>query len=316
MGNLKFGVFLPFYAFQTQNPKPYYEQLKKIVLTCEQLGYDSVWIDDHLMYNNAQILECWTTLAALAASTQRIRLGTMVTCNAHRNPALLAKEAATLDVISEGRLEFGVGAGVQEAEHTAYGFDFAKPSVRVAQLDEALDVITRLWTESKANYSGRYYTLKDAVCEPKPKQKPHPPITVGGAGEKHTLKVTAKHADRFDWGFIPSVEDYTRKLAVLERHCRTVGRDFWAIERSCWPSGQIIVAADQKALDERVAKYKPAGTSLEAFKKYTLVGTVDECEAALGVYVDLGVTHFMLYFADLPSTDGIELFSRAVAKLG
>ena len=315
LGKLKFGVFLPFYAFQTQNPKPYYEQLKKIVLTCEQLGYDAVWLDDHLMYNSAQILECWTTLAALAASTKRIRLGTMVTCNAHRNPALLAKEAATLDAISNGRLEFGIGAGVQEAEHTAYGFGFPKPSDRAAQLGEALEVIAGLWTQNKANYSGKYYQLKDAVCEPKPKQKPHPPITVGGAGEKHTLKVTAKHADRFDWGFIPSVETYKRKLEVLEHHCKTVGRDFGEIERSCWPSGQILAAEDQKALDIKVNKYKPVGSSLEDFKKYTLAGTPSECGKALRVYADLGVTYFMLYFADLPNIDGIEVFSQTVAKL-
>lgn len=268
------------------------------------------------MYNNAQILECWTTLAALAASTKKIRLGTMVTCNAHRNPALLAKQAATIDVISNGRLEFGIGAGVQEDEHTAYGFDFPKSSVRAAQLGEALEVTTQLWTQRKANYSGKHYQLKDAVCEPKPKQKPHPPITVGGAGEKYTLKVTAKHADRFDWGFLASIEDYKRKLAVLERHCRAVGRDFGDIERSCWPSGQILVTEDQKALDLKIAKYKPVGSSLEDFKKYTLAGTPDECVKALRVYADLGVTYFMLYFADLPNTDGIELFSKTVAKLG
>jgi alkanesulfonate monooxygenase SsuD/methylene tetrahydromethanopterin reductase-like flavin-dependent oxidoreductase (luciferase family) len=105
----------------------------------------------------------------------------MVTCSAHHNPALLAKTVATLDVISKGRLEFGIGAGVQEAEHQAYGFDFPRPSARIAQLEEALEVIRRLWTYPKANYQGKYYTLKDAVCEPKPKQKPHPPIIVGVA---------------------------------------------------------------------------------------------------------------------------------------
>jgi alkanesulfonate monooxygenase SsuD/methylene tetrahydromethanopterin reductase-like flavin-dependent oxidoreductase (luciferase family) len=144
LSKYKFGVFLPFYAFQTKTTSEYYNHLKTIVLECERLGYDSVWLDDHLMYNNWPILEPWTTLSALSTLTSRLRLGTMVTCNAHRNPALLAKTTATLDVISNGRLELGIGAGCQETEHTAYGFGFDKPSVRIERLGEALEVITRL----------------------------------------------------------------------------------------------------------------------------------------------------------------------------
>ena len=267
MGKLKFGVFLPFYAFQAKNPNEQFRLLKNIVLECETLGYDSVWLDDHLMYNNWPILESWTTLSALSSLTSKIRLGTMVSCNQHRNPALLAKTAATLDVLSNGRLEFGIGAGVQEAEHIAYGFDFPKPRVRVERLGEALEVITRLWTKEKATYQGKHYSLKDAVCEPKPLQKPHPPITVGGSGEKYTLKVTAKYADRFDWGFLPTVDVYKRKLEVLESHCKAVGRDFGEIERSCWPGGQVLIAKDQKELTEKISKFKPPSMSLEDFRK-------------------------------------------------
>jgi len=233
MGKLKFGVFLPFYAFQAKTPNEQFSLLKNIVLESEHLGYDSVWLDDHLMYNNWPILETWTTLSALSSLTSRIRLGTMVSCNQHRNPALLAKTAATLDVLSNGRLEFGIGAGVQEAEHIAYGFGFPDLSVRMECLGEALEVITGLWTQEKASYQGTHYFLKDAVCEPKPLQKPHPPITVGGSGEKLTLKVTAKYADRFDWGFLASLDLYKRKLEVLENHCLTIGRDFSEIEKSC-----------------------------------------------------------------------------------
>ena len=306
-------MFLPFYAFQTVNPAQIFGKIKEITLTCEELGYDSVWLDDHLMYNDAQILEAWTTLSAIAASTSKIRLGTMVTCSAHRNPALLAKAAATLDVISGGRLEFGIGAGVQEAEHQAYGFGFSQHVERIAQLEEALEVIRRLWTYPKANYQGKYYTLKDAVCEPKPKQKPHPPIIVGGSGEKYTLKVAAKYADRFDWGFLPSIETYRRKLSILQRNCEFIGRDFSQIEKSCWPSGQILVAADQKELDEKIAKCKPAETPLEEFKQYTLLGTAEDCLRGFQAYADIGVTYFMLYFADLPSVDGLRLFKEAGA---
>ena len=315
MGKYKFGVFLPFYAFQNKVQKNQaYEQLKTIVLESEHLGYDSVWLDDHLMYKNWPILESWTVLGALSALTRKIRLGTMVSCNQHRNPALLAKTAATLDILSNGRLEFGIGAGVQEAEHTAYGFNFPKLSIRAERLGEALEVITQLWTKEKATYQGKHYELNEAICEPKPIQKPHPPIIIGGSGEKNTLKVTAKYADRFDWGFIPSIDLYKRKLEVLENLGKDVGRDFGDIERSCWPSGQILVAKDQESLNEKIIKIKPSNMTFEEFKKSTLAGTPEECCEHFKMYLDLGVTYFMLYFADLPSIDGLRLFYETVAK--
>jgi F420-dependent oxidoreductase-like protein len=315
LGKLKFGVFLPFYAFQTNTVKEYYAQLKTIVIESERLNYDAVWLDNHLMYNHWPILESWTTLPALASLTSKIRLGTMVSCNQHRNPALLAKTAATLDVLSNGRLEFGIGAGVQEAEHLAYGFDFPKLNVRVERLAEAIEVIRRLWTQEKASYKGKHYSLKDAVCEPKPQQKPHPPVTIGGSGEKHTLKVTAKYADRFDWGYLPSLDIYKHKLAVLENYCKAVGRDFTDIEKSCWPGGQVVIAQNQRELNEKIEKIKPKAASVNEFKKTALTGTPEECVERLQVYVNLGVTYFMLYFGDLPSLEGLRLFSEAAAKL-
>ena len=314
MNKLKFGVFLPFYAFQTKTSNEDYEQLKTIVLECERLGYDSVWLDDHLMYNNWSILEPWITLSSLSSLTSKIRLGTMVTCNAHRNPALLAKTAATLDVISNGRVEFGIGAGCQETEHLAYGYDFPKASVRIEAVGEALEVITRLWTQEKANYQGKHYNLRDAVCEPKPFQKPHPPITVGGGGEKLTMKITAKYANRFDWGSLSSVDDYKRKLDLLQEQCKVIGRDFENIERSCWPGGQVLIAQNQRELEELISLCKPASLPMDEYRKGNLSGTPDECKKSLQVYVDLGVTYFMLYFADLPRTDGLKLFSEAVIK--
>jgi F420-dependent oxidoreductase-like protein len=314
VNKIKFGIFLPFYAFQAKTPTEHFETLKTIVLESERLGYDSVWLDDHLMYNNWPILDCWTTLSALSSITSKIRLGTMVSCNQHRNPALLAKIAATVDVLSNGRLEFGIGAGIQEAEHTAYGFGFPKLSVRVERMDEALEVVRKLWTQKRVNFQGRHYSLKAAICEPKPIQKPHPPIIVGGCEEKHTLKVTAKHANRFDWGFLPTMEAYKRKLQVLENHCSTFGKKFGDIERSCWPSGQVLIAQDQKTLDGKVKKLKPSKMSMENYEKGTLVGTPDKFLEQLKVYTDLGVTYFILYFADMPSTDGLKLFSENVAK--
>lgn len=314
MVKLRFGVFLPFYSFQTKTPNEYYEQLKTIVLECERLGYDSVWLDDHLMYNNWPILEPWITLSALSALTSKIRLGTLVSCNAHRDPALLAKTAATLDVLSNGRLELGIGAGCQETEHLAYGYSFPKARVRIERVGEALEVIKRLWTQERASYQGKYYTLRDAICEPKTLQKPHPPITVGGGGEKSTMKITAKYADRFDWGSLSSTHDYKRKLELLQEQCKITGRDFGEIERSCWPGGQVLIAQSQKELEEMISQSKPASLPMDEFRKGNLSGTPKECRKQLQVYVDLGVTYFMLYFADLPSTDGLKLFSESVVK--
>jgi len=314
LGKPKFGVFLPFYAIQANcEPQQRFHLFQEIVLEVELLGYDSVWLDDHLMYGDWPILESWTTLMALAASTSKIRLGTMVSCNAHRNPALLAKAAATFDVLSNGRLEFGIGSGIQESEHIAYGFSFPKPSTRIEQLSEALEVITELWTKERANYQGKHHNLKDAICEPKPAQKPHPPITVGGSGEK-TLKVTAKYADRFDWGFLPSIEEYTQKLYALERQCNVVGRRLCEIEKSCWPAGQILLAQDQAELSEKIRQKKPAAVSLEDFKKYTFAATPDEFKKQIQFYLNLGVTYFMLYFADLPNMDSLRLFSLDVME--
>ncbi|MGE5574979.1 MAG: TIGR03560 family F420-dependent LLM class oxidoreductase [Ignavibacteria bacterium] len=314
MSKIKFSVFLPFYAFQASTSKEYFEKLKDIVLESEKLGYDAVWLDDHLMYNDWSILEPWTALSALSGLTSKIRLGTMVTCNAHRNPALLAKAAATLDVLSNGRLEFGIGAGCQETEHLAYGFDFPKPAVRIARLGEALEITKRLWTQEKATYKGKHYALKNAICKPKPTQKPYPPITVGGSGEKLTLRVTAKYADRFDWGSLPSVDDYRRKLQVLEEQCKTVHRDSGEIERSCWPGGQVLIANNDEELNKMITQRKPTSLPLKEFRKDNLAGTPDECRERLQVYLDLGVTYFTLFFADLPNLRGLRLFAKTVVS--
>lgn len=312
---VSFGVFLPFHAFQTkESSQSLFTRVRDVVLECERLGYHSVWLDDHLMYQAEPILECWATLSALSAATTRIRLGSMVTCNSFRNSALLAKMAATVDVISGGRLEFGIGAGVQETEHCAYGFSFPQPHIRIERLREAVEVIKALWSEEKASYTGKHYALRDAVCEPKPLQKPHPPITIGGSGEKLLLKVTAQHADRYDWGYVSSLELYKHKLKVLENHCSAVGRDFREIEKSCWPGGQVVIASDRGELSEKIAREKPNGIALGDFERTSVIGTPDECVRQMQPYVDLGVSHFMLYFGDLPRLDGLRLFAETAAK--
>jgi F420-dependent oxidoreductase-like protein len=312
---MKFGVFLPFYAFKSEEkPSALFNRIRDVVLECERLGYDSIWLDDHLMFGTNPILECWTTLSTLAAITAKIRLGTMVLCNSFRNPALLAKMAATLDVVSNGRLEFGIGAGVQKDEHEAYGIPFPKSHARIDRVKEAVEIIKKMWTEEKASYEGKYYRINEAVCEPKPMQKPHPPITIGGSGEKLTLKVTAQHADRYDWGYVPSLDLYRHKLAVLESHCKAVGRNFHEIEKSCWLGGQMFIIPSREELDEKVLQWKPKNVSLEDFEKLNFIATPDECSQKIRQYTSLGVTYFMLFFGDLPDLSSVRLFSDTIVK--
>ena len=316
LNKLKFGVFLPFYAFGLgeNNPQSPFNRVRDTVLECERLGYDSVWLDDHLMFKKQPILECWTTLAALSTITSKIRLGTMVLCNSFRNPALLAKMAATLDVISNGRLELGIGAGVQREENVAYGTQFLEPHARIGRLNEAVEIVKKVWTEEKASYNGQYYSINEAVCEPKPLQKPHPPITIGGGGEKLTLKVAAQHADRYDWGYVPSIELYKHKLDVLKKHCKAVDRNFSEIERSCWLGGQIFVVPDRKDLEEKVLQWKPKNVSMKDFEKYSFIATPDECKQKIQEYTSLGVTYFMLFFGGLSDISGLRLFAETVVK--
>lgn len=315
MENITFGVFLPFYAFKVNDRrKASFKVVHDIVLECERLGYDSVHLDDHLMYGKTPILECWTTLSALAVITTRIRLGTTVLSAAFRNPALLAKMAATLDVISNGRLDLGVGAGVQENEHAAYGFPFSKPSVRIERLKEAVIILKKLWKEEKATYVGNHYRINGAICEPKPIQKPHPPLTIGGSGEKLTLKLQAEYADRIDWGYLPALEIYKHKLQTLQDYCKTVSRDFHDIEKSAWLGGQIFIAENETELNAKIQHWKPKGVTADDFKKNNLVGTPEECAEKIRNYADLGVTHFMLFFGDFPQTDGLRIFAEKIIK--
>jgi len=311
LGKLNFGVFLPFYALQSQTkPNELFTRLRDVVFECERLEYHSVWIDDHLMFGKTPLLECWSTLAALASVTRRIRFGTMVTSAAFRNPAVLAKAAATIDIVSNGRLEFGMGAGVQKEEHEAYGFTFPNPSARIDRLREAIEIIKAMWTEENINYKGKYFLVNSAFCEPKPVQKPHPPIIIGGGGENLTLKVTAQHADRVDFGYQAGLKEYRHKLRVLENHCNAIGRPFVEVEKSCWPAGQIILGENSRELNEKIGRLKPKTVSRKDYEKYTFAGTSVEFFETLRPYEELGVTHFMLAFADLPEPSSLRIFAQ------
>ncbi len=190
--------------------------------------FESGWVFDHFYPifsdSTGPCLEGWLTLTALAQATERLRLGVLVTGIHYRHPAVLANMAATLDIVSEGRLEIGLGAGWNEEESGAYGIALGTPAERSDRLEEACEVIVGLLSQETTNFAGRYYTLTDARCEPKPVQHPHPPICIGGSGELRTLRTAARWAQH--WNFVGGpVEEFRRKKEILERHCAEVGRD-------------------------------------------------------------------------------------------
>jgi len=211
--------------------------LRAVWRIADEAGFDHLWGFDHLSPLFADvgddILEGMTLLTAMAEATSRVRIGLMVAGNTYRHPAVVAKMATTIDHLSGGRLEFGLGAGGAEAEHVMLGIPFFTATERIGRLDEALTVCRMLWTEERASFDGRYFTLVDAVANPKPLQQPHPPIWVGGAGERLTLRVVARHADV--WNVIGPVEEVARKATVLDQHCADIGRDPTEIRRSVQP---------------------------------------------------------------------------------
>ena len=179
-------------------------------------------------------------------------------------------------------------------------------------MNEALEIIKKMWTEDNVSYSGKHYCVIDAVCEPKPLQRPNPTLIVCGGGEKLTLKVTARHADRYDWGYLSSFEEYTRKLRILKNHCDAVGRRFSDIEKSCWPSGQVLIGETKKELEKKASNWLPKGISFKDFMRTNFVGTPDDYLKQLQKYINLGVTHFMLFFGDFPDLTGLQLFAKKI----
>jgi len=228
------------FGFKTAPQFTTYDDILRVWLEADTVpSLEHAWAFDHFIPlgpdPTGPQLEGWTLLGALAARTERLRLGLMVTGNIYRHPAVLAKIGATVDQISHGRLDFGIGAGWNELECNMYGIPLYKPGERIRRLGEACEVVKLLWTETVANFDGKYYQLKDARCEPKPVQKPYPPFVIGGGGEQLTLRVVAKYADV--WNFVGgNIDAFRHKSEVLNGHCAEIGRDPSTIERSIqWP---------------------------------------------------------------------------------
>ncbi|HSF27946.1 MAG TPA: TIGR03560 family F420-dependent LLM class oxidoreductase [Nitrosopumilaceae archaeon] len=291
---------------------------KSVALKAEQLGYDAGYVYDHFIpyYGDKRTLpffEAYTLLSAIAAITTKLRVGQVVTCNSYRLPSLLAKMSSTLDAISNGRLEFGIGAGWFEHEYNSYGYQFDSASARIEQLDESLIIIKKMWQKEKSSFKGKHYSIKNAICSPKPIQKPHPPIMVGGAGQK-LIAVAAKHATRYNHPF-GTPEILQSKIEMLKIQCKKINRNFEEIENSVLL--RVLVGKDKDDIKQIATQLKKKNESISEFimrsKDSIALGTPDEVIEYLRRYVNIGISYFIVNFIGLSNSfEMLSLFSKKV----
>ncbi|MCX4098447.1 LLM class F420-dependent oxidoreductase [Nocardia sp. alder85J] len=288
-------------------PVDLFERLTVLARAAEHEGYHSVWVSDHLMTvppSPHPLFESWTTAAALARDTERIRIGHMVTCNNYRNPGLQAKMASTLDVLSHGRYTFGIGAGWYEPDYQAYGYEFGTAPERLRQLEEALQVIRSMWTEPETTFTGGHYTLRGAINEPKGVQLPHIPIMVAGGGEQVTLKLVAQYADACNVSESPA--GLRRKFAALQRHCKEADRDYDEIRRTVLTL--CIIADTDEQARALVPPWAPAVYPGDV-GSYGLIGTPGTIRARLAEYEAAGAQELVITFDDQLNPDGLRRFA-------
>ena len=309
----RFGIQLePMWGFD-------YQDYLRIAGTAERAGFDSLWVSDHLFLDehatHRSCFEAWTILTALAPATERLRLGTLVTCNGYRLPSILAKMAACLDQVSGGRLEFGIGAGWKKVEYLAYGMPFPPLATRVKQLEEAIRLIRLLWTEERVSFQGEHYRLEDAICAPKPLQKPLA-VWVGGAEESLLLPLVAELAD--GWNMLPGVglSQVEGKLEVLQWLCEERGRDFGAMRKSLF--AEVILVEDARELDHRsVELAETLGAKgeevVERAKRVGTAGTSGEVAETLRRFQTLGFHDFIIMFPYRHDEEMLLRFAETVA---
>jgi F420-dependent oxidoreductase-like protein len=299
LAELKLGIFVPqgwrMDLADVPDPVEKFETMSRCALEAERAGFDAVWVYDHFhTVPSAQLettFECWTSMAALARDTSTIRLGQMVTCNSYRPPSLLAKMASCVDVMSHGRLILGIGAGWYQDEYEAYGYEYPETPERLRMLREALQVVKAMWTQERATFDGNYYHLRGAINEPKPVQKPHPPIWIGGAGEKVTLKLVAQYGDACNFNL--DVQGVRHKLEVLRGHCETVGRDYDAVLKTI----ELYTIIGDKGEVDRVVKDTARRVGLgEGFIRswYPWHGDAEHIAQLIGEYVDEGIEYVIV----------------------
>jgi F420-dependent oxidoreductase-like protein len=285
-----------------KDPVEAYETMTNVAKAADETGYKAIWLVDHNHTvpkpSQEVTFECWMSLAALARDTKRVRVGQIVSCNSYRNPALVAKMASTLDVLSHGRLNFGIGAGWYKHEYQAYGYPFPDGPERLRQLREALQVIHAMWEQEEATFEGKYYQVRGAINQPKGVQKPHIPILVGGSGEKVTLKLVAQYGDACNLsGDLKTLE---HKFAVLKQHCEPVGRDYESIYRTA-SAFCAIADSDEEAMVLVPDIYK---TELN---ETSLVGSPATIRQRITAMEALGVQEIIM---DLPSATDLTVLHR------
>ena len=266
------------------NPSQPYTEVKQLAQHVEQTGWDGFWYADNFMPNaldtHAPWPEAWITLAAIGAEVPRLRIGTLVTGNTYRHPAILAKMAVTLDHITQGRVVLGLGSGWQENEHQQYGIEFGCVGDRLEKLDEACQAIKMLFIHHTSNFAGKHYQLENATLEPKPLQTALP-LLIGGGGEQVTLRITAAHAD--EWNVWGTVETLQHKMRVLDQHCADLGRDPKSIQRSA--VALLFMSEDEKILQQARAS---------AAQRPSIIGTPDEVKDVVQGYADAGVDELIV----------------------
>jgi F420-dependent oxidoreductase-like protein len=288
----------------------------------ERLGYDSLWVYDHFHTvpepTQEVTYEAWTLMAALAATTDTIRLGQMCTCNTYRPPSYLAKVAASIDVISGGRLEMGIGAGWYEHEHDGYGYPFLPPGGRLGMLREGVEIMKAMWTEDEVTYEGSHYTLRGAICQPKPVQQPHIPFWIAGGGEQVTLNIAARYGAYTNFGG-DHLEVFEHKSEVLRQHCADVGTEFDAIVRSA--NFNVLCAPTEAEVEAKLAwhlDHLGQYVSENAAERHNALyrersGTPDQVIAWLKEYEASGMTYAIVHFPDVAyDRASLQLFAREV----
>src|SRR6187200_3612558 len=295
---MRFGLQHPNFSFDFdgQDTSQIVDSLKNLILKAENSGFDSFWVIDHFHQiqfmgkPDEPILEGWTVISVLAGITTKIKLGTLVTGIIYRYPSVLAKVAATLDVLSKGRLFMGLGAAWNEQESLAYDISYPSNQERLLRLEEAIQIIRKMWTEEpSASFNGKYYQIRNAYCNPKPIQKPSPPILVGGSGERKTLKIVAKHADACN--LFGSPETVRKKLDILKEHCKTVGRDYDSILKT--KLGAIIIDDNSDMVKNRVRETF-RGIPEEQIKEFVICGTPEDVLRQIEILEQVGIQYLIV----------------------
>jgi F420-dependent oxidoreductase-like protein len=299
--NLK-GIALVEFGLQIEPQFGFsYDKVLDLAQSLTDHGYTSLWASDHFMLSpgdtDRDCLDCWSLLTAIAAEVKDIRIGSLVTCMSYRHPPVLAKIAASVDRISNGRLEFGVGAGWKDVEYNAYGIPFPSPGERVDRFLEGMQIIKGLWTQPTTSFNGKYYSVKNAVASPKPVQSPHPPILIGGTRPR-MLRAMARYADAVNMLGARGPEEYGQLLEKLEQYCGEEGTDFNRLRKTHFMT--FVVGKDQNDLDDVLARVSAAeGIGVEEYRSRrarAFIGTVPDAVELLKQYMALGVTQFQTVF--------------------